>query len=96
MKKPIAVWTYKDSNRYWWTIKLYSTDKVISIDGENHNIWDYNVLIDDKRVDHMSGSVEGQYDLQPNLQNVLMAIGANNNSVLIGFSFYGKELNNPV
>jgi len=90
-------WKYKDGSCYWWEIKLWKSGEQQSVDflgacgevsDEMDFQWEYEITRDDEHI--YLGWFVGQYDVIPNLNDVLLNFQGYINSVVIGFAMFSK------
>lgn len=88
---------YKDGNRDWWYITLWKIDQHqldLPDDDAWHFEWAYLLEKEDMGIllDIHKGTIQGQYEDPPKIQDVLTDFMAYISAVVIDFSKYGQEL----
>ena len=85
-------WKYKDSNRNWWEICLWldEEDTIIDSYGDIHHHWNYTVEIEGRKIH--DGWIQGQYDIRPTLETVMIDFSTHMSAVAIGATKHAVEI----
>lgn len=98
MTEIIRTWKYKDSSRYWWEITLWKSGEHPSADAENWTDpstvmdfeWCYRIKREEGGIINYQSSFVGQYELIPDIQDVLLDFLNYITSVMLGFAKWGE------
>ncbi|MCY7361608.1 MAG: hypothetical protein LH629_06000 [Ignavibacteria bacterium] len=103
MNKTEYFYHYKDASRYHWRVKLWKIDEKLSWEGADSIdfIWNYTVERNshgqnDWEIMYEQGFIVGQYNIPPNLKDIVLDFMNYIQSFALGFSDYevgAKEVN---
>lgn len=92
--KTKLVYTYKDANRYWWTLTLERgrcDDRNTSCLEDPDHFWSYALQREDDEL-NWKGEVWGQYDMPPTVADVMHDIASQMIHIGLGFTEHGTEI----